>query len=279
MPIPEKYATVQTALVGTGGVVTQLQNQVIFGATLFSADPAVNGGPTPPCPTLKRVGRAPNNRTPIADLIANNRPINLARTPTPPSIDSVVQDFMNTPAPQGSAPVIVLATDGLPNQCNNDTGTQGQSVAAARNAFMHGIKLYILAVGAINDVGAAQHVQDMANAGLGVQPGQPNAKAFSALNPAQLSDAFQQIIGGVLSCDLRLNGEIDPAIAPDGVVTINTTTVLTFGTDWRLDNDNITIHILGAACTMLKGLANPVVDAAFPCGTVIGRAPGGRLGN
>ena len=50
-----------------------------------------------------------------------------------------------------------------------------------------------------------------------------------------------------------------------GVVTLGGAT-LVFGTDWSLDPDNKTIHILGAACTKLKGTGG-VVDATFPCGS------------
>src|SRR6185436_12410092 len=129
-------------LVGPQGVVTQLQDKVYFGSTLFSADPGVAM-----CPTLKTAPRAMNNLNALATLINGNRPVENANTPTPPSIDAVVNDFMQNPVPADSIPVIVLATDGIPNQCGGSNSTRAQSVAAARNAFMRGIRLYILAVG------------------------------------------------------------------------------------------------------------------------------------
>lgn len=257
---PEKYKTVQDALVGPQGVVSQLQANVYFGATLFSGDPNVT------CPTLKPLARAKNNKAALATLIGNNRPDPMASTPTPPSIDAVVADFMANPPPQGSPPVIVLATDGLPNICGGQTNTQALSVAAAKNAFSHGIRLFILGVGTIQN--AAQHLQDMANAGAGVQPGQPNAKPYTATDPVSLSAAFQEIIRGVVSCDLKLNGQVDPTDGQAGNVTLNGTG-LTYGTDWTIDPDGVTIHLIGNACTTLKASPNPMVDATFSCGAVI----------
>jgi hypothetical protein len=158
----------------------------------------------------------------------------------------------------------VLATDGLPNQCGSGTSTKSQSVTAARNAFMRGIRLYILAVGNFDQT----HIQDMANAGAGVQTGQPNAQAYIATNPTELSNAFQQIIRGVVSCDLTLDGKVNQDQGKAGTVTLNGNP-LTYGRDWTLDADGLTIHILGGSCDTLKNSANPMVDATFDCGAII----------
>jgi hypothetical protein len=250
-----KYDAVNTALVGPQGVVTKLQDKVYFGAALFSSDT--------PCPTLTAVPRALNNKAMISTLIGSNGPG--GSTPTPPSIDAEVADFVAHPPPAHSPPIIVLATDGLPNSCGNgNTNTRPQSVIAAKTSYAAGIRLFILSVG---DQVAAQHLQDMANAGAGVTAGQPNAPYFQGNDPASLAAAFQQIIGGVLSCDLTLTGQIDPAQAMSGTVQLNGMT-LHYGTDWVVVNGT-TIQLIGAACTTLKSSANPTVDASFPCGAVI----------
>jgi hypothetical protein len=263
-----KYKAVHDALVGGNGLqgaVATLQGSVYFGATLYSDDRQVGQ----PCPALKTVpaGRALNNLDPIKGLIeANDPPVDMARTPTFRSIDAVVADFAAHPAPTGSPPIILLATDGLPNDCNSDTETKTQSVTSTKAAYAAGIKLYILSVGTIKD--AATHLQEMANAGLGVQAGQPDAKVFIGTNPAELATAFDQIIGGVLSCDMRLSKQINPDNAQFGDVTLNGEH-LTYGDEWTVDSDNITLHLLGGACTTLKKSANPTLEALFPCGTVI----------
>lgn len=257
---PEKYYTVQDALVGTNGVVTSLQDKVYFGATLFSDDGNVT------CPTLKSVARNLNNKDTLSTLISTTRPIPNAGTPTPQSIDAVVADFKLNAPPTGSPPVIVLATDGLPNQCGGSDSTTGLSVQAAQRAYAAGIKLYILGVGTIKN--ATQHLQEMANAGQGVQPGQPNAKAYTATDPASLASAFNEIIRGVVSCDLKLNGMVDPGTAQTGSVTLNGS-ALTYGTDWTVDADGVTLHLLGTACDTFKSSTDPKISATFSCGAVI----------
>jgi hypothetical protein len=252
-----RYSAIRTSLVDpTNGVITKLQNKAYFGASLYSTDS--------PCPRLYSVPRAINNAPAIANLINSQAP--QGNTPTGPSIDQAVAAFATAPPPPGSPPIIVLATDGLPNECNSNDTTVGQakSITAAKAAYAAGIKLFILAVGnGINDA----HLQGMANAGAGVQAGQPNAPFYVSNTPQDLTNAFNQIIGGVISCDLMINGNVEPSQAAGGQVVLNGMQLM-YGTDWTLVGGN-TIRLLGAACDTLKNSTNPVVTASFPCGTVI----------
>ena len=217
-----RYQAVFQALVDQSiGVVTNLQSKAYFGASLYTDDS--------PCPRLYSVGRAMNNRDSIANLIASQNPH--GNTPTGGAINQVVADFAANPPPAGSPPVIVVATDGIPNNCNGDpVAGQATAIAAAQASFAAGIKLFMLAVASDINPG---HLQAMANAGVGVQPGQPNAPFYLANNPADLRSAFDQIIGGVLSCDLTLNGTVDPGAAASGTVILNGMKLM-FGTDWEL---------------------------------------------
>ena len=70
-----------------------------------------------------------------------------------------------------------------------------------------------------------------------------------------------------MSCDLAINGQVDPATAMSGTVTLNGQT-LTYGTDWVVVNGS-TIELVGQACETLKNSSNPSVDASFSCGSVI----------
>jgi hypothetical protein len=108
----------------------------------------------------------------------------------------------------------------------------------------------------------------MANAGAGLDPKTGNAPLYVATDPAQLANAFQTIIGGVVSCDITLNGKVEADNAATGVVTLNGNR-LTFMTDWTLDPSGSVIHLLGGACAMLKASAAPVVKASFDCGGAI----------
>ena len=260
---PVKYPTEVTALVGAQGVVTTLQGAVYFGASMY---------PSNACPAILRVGRALNNASAITTLLNSNPPYSqdmdgIKGTPTPTSIDAVVADFQANPPPAGSPPIILLATDGLPNSCMDTSSTAPQSVAAAANAYAKGIRLFVLSVG--NATGTtADHFLKLANAGQGVTAGQPNAKYYPATSPAQLQAAFNEIISGVLSCDLTLSGPVKPDEAQNGTVTLNGNQ-LKYGTDWTVAADGLTLRILGNACTTLKNSANPAVDATFSCNAVI----------
>jgi von Willebrand factor type A domain len=250
----DRYTAVRDGLVGASGVITALQASVYFGAAVFTSDT--------PCPTLAKVARAMNDATAIQTLINSVSPG--GTTPTAKSIDAVVADFATNPPPTGSPPIIVLATDGEPNSCTDSTTNPGPSITAAQNAYNAGIRLYILGLAGLNTT----FLQDMANAGVGVQNGQPDAPYYTADSPQALQDAFNSIIGGVLSCDLTITGgQIDTSQASSGSVVLNGVT-LVYGTDWILVNGT-TIELTGQACDDLKSSSNPMVDATFPCGAVI----------
>ncbi len=246
-----RYIAMRDALVkNMTGVVTQLEAKAYFGSELYTcANGAVD---------LQNVPRALNNANAIRTSLDGTGPGD--NTPTPEAINAAVANFAANPPPAGSPPIIVLATDGLPNTCGNgSTDTRSQSVAAAAASFAAGIPLYVLAINS-----ADQHFQNLANAGAGVASG---ATYYPVTSAAALQMAFQTIINGVISCDLKLTSSIDDASAMNGVVTVNGQ-MLVYGVDWDLVGGNI-IRLKGSACTMLKGSANPAVSATFPCGSVI----------
>lgn len=260
-PYSNRYAEMREALVGTGGVVGDLETKAYFGASLYTCGGANGNGPL----VLNETPRALNNVGGIRALVDSKLGDDKAGggTPTHAGINAMVAAFAANPAPAGSPPVIVLATDGEPNTCSNTgNGGRGASVDAARAAFNAGIPLYVLA---INITGS--HFTDLANAGRGHQAGQPDYPYYQAANAAELKAAFDTIIRGVISCDLSLTASIDETQAMNGVVSVNGTD-LTYGTDWTLVNGNV-IRLMGAACDTLKSTTNPAVNAQFPCGAVI----------
>ena len=253
---PTRYKAMQT---GINTVIGQLQNQVYFGASLFTSDNV--------CPKLYSTPtRAKMNANAIATLIASQSPN--GNTPTAPSIDQVVADFTANPAPAGSPPIIVLATDGEPNSCDNGGDTTNETVTAAGAAYAKGIRLFVLGLANLNTT----FLQRVANAGAGVTAGMPNAPYYTANNTTDLTNAFNTIIGGVLSCDLAISGgngsTVDASTAAQGTVTLNGMT-LVYGTDWTVDPSGTVIHLIGTACDTLKASQTPMVDASFPCGSVI----------
>ncbi|MEZ4365840.1 MAG: VWA domain-containing protein [Kofleriaceae bacterium] len=265
-----RWDAVKSALLDPAdGVVTNLQSQVVFGLSVYT-NTNTGTGMAGVCPAVDSTAtRALNNLGPITQVMDDTPPIapNQGGTPTGPSIDAIVADFAATPPADGSPPIIVLATDGQPFICpNNDDGDLGQvqAIEAAQRAYEAGIRLFILAVG--NGLNAS-HQQKVANAGVGLDPDTGTAPYYRADSPAELTSAFGSIINGVQSCELDIDGQIDPALASQGTVTLNGGT-LVYGSDWQaVDGD--TIELIGAACEILKGQPNPTVTANFPCNVVI----------
>ena len=259
-----RYQAMIDGLFGASGAVTTTQSKVYFGEALYAGDQT-------PCLNLNgfKVARDLNNATAMQTLTTTHPPNN-GYTPTAPAIDQVVADFGTNPPPTGSPPIILLATDGEPNSCSSTSTNRGPSITAAQNAYTAGVPLFIVGIAGLN----TQFLQDMANAGAGKATGQSAgctgcAPYYVANDPASLASAFTSIINSAISCDLTITGgTVDPAQACNGTVTLNGT-ALTCGTDWTVDADGVTIHLLGQACTTLKNSTNPQVDAEFPCGAIL----------
>ncbi len=196
-------------------------------------------------------------------------------TPTGYSIDALVSIIQADPPPADGPTIIVLATDGEPDTCevpdpNPTTGAQVEAVTAAQNAFNNAnIQTFILSVG--TDVSNA-HLQDMANVGIGLAEdgSEGNAPFWVATDPASLEQAFNEIIGANITCEVKF----DKAIAnrqracDEGTITLDGT-VLDCPTEWNLqDGSNDTIVLLGAACDTWKQ-GGVTLTAEFPCGVVV----------
>jgi len=263
-----RYAVMHDALTGAMGAVTSTQAGVYFGAALYAGDQT-------PCLSLSgyTVPRALNNAAAIDAMIAKHTPD--GHTPTAEAIALITADFKANPPPPGSPPIILLATDGIPtdgdptNPCGADVKVDQPSITAVADAYAAGIKTFIIGIADLK----TQFLQDIANVGAGKPSGSPPncatcAPFYTANDPASLGAAFNAIISGVISCDLTINGKVDPSEAGSGSVTLNHIS-LNFGTDWTLDADGKTIHLLGAACTTLKTSPGATVDAEFPCGAVL----------
>jgi uncharacterized protein YegL len=234
---PTRYEALHEALTGSmTAAVTATQSNVYFGLALFAAD-----------------------QTPCLNLTGYTVP-NDGNTPTASAITQVTADFAANPPPAGSPPIILLATDGEPNSCTGGDDN-GASVAAVTAAYALGIKTYIIGLAGV----ATDYLQEIADAGTGVLSG---ATYYTASDPTQLANGINQVINGAMSCTLTIDGTIDPSQAASGTLTLNGMT-LTYGTDWMLGANGMSIQLLGTACTTLENSANPQIDASFPCGAVI----------
>lgn len=267
---PQRWTAMVDALVNeTNGIVKQLAPTVIFGSSLYTAADSLQS----PCPVLDKRPRVINNYAAIFEQLDNQVPKN--NTPTGDSIRAIVADFAANPPADPNAPkIIVLATDGAPDTCADRNPNDDRQPAAFRfteeetkKAFAAGIKVFFLFVGSATD-GIPAHAQRMANAGAGKDLDTGTERFFEATNPAQLTAAFNTIIGSVVPCDVKLSGVVSQADAPFGMVTINGAP-LVYNDDWTLDADGLTLRLKPAACTRLQAAQNPTIEAVFPCGTII----------
>jgi hypothetical protein len=247
------------------GVIAQLEDQVIFGASLYTSNDGFNGGT---CPILTTVDPALNNLLDITTLLTDNSPE--GDTPTGESIDEIVTLMLNLPPipdHPNSPPIIVVATDGEPDTCTVPNPQEGQpeALAAAENAYAAGVDLYILSVGSgVSD----DHLQDMANAGVGLPVGgTQNAPYYVANNQNQLVDAFAEIIHGARSCELEVDGIVIMDRAHEASVVLNSDP-LEHGTDWEM-LDESTMVLLGEACDTFLNDENVTLVANFPCGAIV----------
>ena len=253
-------AVYETLMDPDDGVVAQLESQVRFGVTLYTSE---DGNDGPECPMLTSVGAALDNRAAIDAAYGPATPND--ETPTGESLQAVAVDLaaLDLEGPKA----IVLATDGEPDTCATPNPQEGQpeSLAAAEFAFGEGISTFIISVG--DDVGA-QHLQEMANVGVGKDPNDPMpAPYYEALDAQQLVEAFNEIVGTFISCELSIDGEVDLDQACEGTVKLDGE-VLECGVDWEVPDES-TLLLLGDACSRLKDGASHTVEASWPCGAVV----------
>lgn len=252
----DRWEAVKEALTDpVDGVAAQLESQVVFGATLYNSTGGSAGGP---CPILHTEAPALDNAQAIRALFDAHDPDQ--DTPTAESIAAVAASFPASDNPR----IIVLATDGDPDNCADsdahDQTSQTMSENAVVDAFGNGIETHVLSVG---DQTSQSHLQRLANAGRGQPLDTGNAPFYVANNSQELVDAFGEIIRGVRGCQVKIEGEIDPSLAPAGTVILNGTQ-LEHGTDWELIDDE-TVELVGDACDALLDADRVDVKATFPC--------------
>ncbi len=187
-------------------------------------------------------------------------------TPTAESIvaATALLEAVNTGGPRA----IILATDGAPDDCDepNSHGPAQQqaSVAAVGAALAKNIETYVISVG--DDV-AEDHLQDLANAGVGVDSGAPY---YEALNATALADAFNEIIFGVTPCEFELNGTVEVGAESQGTVVVGGVSALYQGENgWDMPSPS-TVTLSGAVCEAAK--AGALVEIDFPCQTFVPNA-------
>ncbi|MBC8073633.1 MAG: VWA domain-containing protein [Deltaproteobacteria bacterium] len=246
-------AMVET-LVGGDGVVTRLQSDIRFGLTLYSNDGMQ-------CPTVDSLGPQLDAADEISTALAATGPV--GDTPTGESLVVATQLVLDDTW-EGEK-VLVLATDGEPDTCAipDPMGAEvdqvrGVAVDAVTAAFEQGIRTFVISVGPEL---AEEHLQDLANAGVGADAGDP-ATFWVASDTDSLVAAFDAIVAGIRSCEFALDKPLTAQLAPSCTVTVNDTPVAYQDANgWDLPDEN-TLELVGTAC---ESIQQGVVAVALSC--------------
>ncbi len=259
----------------TKGIVKPLEERVRFGLSLYSSDNGqlVGGVPDPnkACPLLINVDIALGNHQAMLDQFKCN---DIADdTPTGESLLAAAATLgaFAEPGPK----VIVLATDGEPDNCecpdfgaNNNNVPEKcrepgvpqlikeQVVATAAEIHADDITVHVINVSTPGDAALQQHLEDVALAGGG--------KVYPGFSPGALSEAFEEIINGVRSCKIDLDGEIAAGKESTGTVTLDGDALLLDDADGWQVNTPSQLELLGAACEAIKKGGHDLA-IKFPC--------------
>jgi len=288
-----RWSVLREALVGANGVVTRLESVVKFGMTIYG-----NSNPMM-CPMLVEV-KPPALMN--LGMMSGMYPMveTGGGTPTGEALQGVVDglpDF-TTPTldgPQEKAPIIILATDGEPNGCNegvaqvlncataadpiacfgnaagalaNATATYETTIKAVQSAKDKMIPVWVVSLAA--GLNSIPELQRTANIGAGMdENASPGATIYSPENPDDLTNTLTQLIGAAVDCTVELNGTLDVARACEGSVMMNGTPIDCGSDQGWTAVDSRHIALQGMACDKFKSDPSVYLDARFPCDVVV----------
>jgi hypothetical protein len=265
---PARWNVVYDVLMNpTNGVVKTLQDKVRFGLVLYS----YTSGPT--CPQLVQVTPPALNAFTAIDA-AYKPAVPKLHTPTGESITAITPELsaFSEPGPK----LILLATDGIPDRCNNPDGmdaiSQKMATDAVQAAFKLGIETVIVAVG---DEVNKPHQQDMANAGKGLAVPAPAqctpetcATTYEPASKQAMIDAFLGIINGKRTCAFKLSGQVEAGKECSGNVVVNGKPVTCNDPNgWHLNNPT-EIEFSGTTCDAILADPSVTIAATFPCDVI-----------
>jgi hypothetical protein len=273
-----RWTALREALMAAqGGVVPTLQAAVVWGLVEYDGPidigsflPGLFGGGAGTggageCPRLVVVEPALNNFTAM-DAAYPQQPLG-GSTPTHKALDAVATRLTGQPVvlDQNIGPTyVVLATDGQPNDfCANASPDAAAAVLqSATSIAATGTKMFVISL-AGNDAALQAHLEQVAMIG---NTGKP---PFTPMNKDDLVKTFEEIIGGAVGCEVRLNGKVMLGSECQGYVKVNGNNLLCNDANgWRL-KDEQTVELTGTACDAFKGDNMAQLIANFPCGVFV----------
>ena len=286
-----RWRVLHDALLADGGLVQMLASEIRFGFIGYTGD-----GTQATCPILKRTSIFAAG--PDGAALAAMRGVYPAErpslpysgdTPTGAALRAATAALLADSTP--GRKYVLLATDGDPDTCAkpNPQCGQDEAVSAAQDARAAGVSTFVLG---ISDDVASWHLQQMANAGAGLDVPPPdsnfyngcprdpavtphyaasapaqNARFYKPPDGAELSKALSTILNGARTCTFTLHGEVAAGKESRGTVRLDGVDLGYAAPDgWRLD-DPRTLEVLGASCDKIK-TTSKLLEVSFPCDTV-----------
>ena len=254
-----RWAALRNALLEpTQGVVTRLAGAVEFGLVVY--------GTQPNCPlTGEPIMAQLDNLGAIQGALGEVPPGMF--TPTGAALDYVYRNLIEPVSPDSDMgkQIVVLATDGEPNSCDDAETNYEPSLQASELGKSMQITTYVVSLagaqGEFHD-----HLQQLANLGAGfdAQGGQM-ATLYEPSTPEALAADLELLIGGAVGCDVALNGEVNVNAACQGTVKLNDQPVACNDPNGWILLDSRHIRLQGAACEQLKNDMTISLEADFPC--------------
>lgn len=256
-----QYSAVLDALFDPAAGVVTLQPETRFGMLVFYG---LQGG----CPVTDSEAPTINAAVPLAGLMVANAPMGARAVPD--SIAEAVVELDNDVAAGDKTLVLLLGNEPgscaiqSPNNAVELAQTRADTVEAITAAFDAGYPTRVVSIGGNINEG---FLQEAANAGIGQQPGDPDATFWVALDRPQLRMAAADITATSRGCEFAVQ---DPPLAEDQAssceVVVNGSVVAYQDPDGWDRIDEQTIQLQGAACDSIQlGLAtvsmNCVCDA------------------
>jgi hypothetical protein len=196
-------------------------------------------------------------------------------TPTLPAIQGAIQYAKSQEqAHPGSKVAVVLATDGIPNDCNSTV----QNVTAEAAIAASTLPTYVIGVG--------DQLQSLDAIAMG--GGTTKAFVVSVGNPAQTATDFESALnvirGATLSCEFQMPtapagksldiASVNVVFTPQGgsgqTLTYNQSCM--GGTGWHYDDPHAPtkIQLCAGTCSTVQGAAGGQIDVVTGCATLGG---------
>lgn len=279
MASPSRWGALRGALMDpTSGLVKVLEHDVKFGMVMFDGPLPANvpirlpdggvamfsSGPATTCPRLVDVEPALENFDAIEKAYTLD-PLG-GSTPTDKALEQVINHLPNAaqagPDTMVQPTIVVLATDGEPNDyCSMSfppPDVRPDVIKAVQQLVANGNKTYVISL-AGSDSGLMQFCGEVAQAGGTGKP------AYVPSSKDALVQAFRDIIGPGVACDVHLNGMVKPGMECKGTVQLDGASLdCNSDNGWRL-KDASTLTITGDACSKLRQASNAYLHANFPC--------------